>query len=90
MKTKITLVLIVLIALTGSLVISCSSNRSVLVDAKTGVQLWGENCIRCHNIPSPAAFNDHDWSAIEMHMKVRANLTKVETERIFKFIKSAN
>ena len=71
-------------------VVSCSSNREALVQAKPGVQLWGENCIRCHNIPSPAAFSDIDWSTIEMHMKVRANLTKVETEKIFEFIRSAN
>lgn len=69
---------------------SCSSEKVAAYKNKSGAQLWGENCIRCHNIPSPASFNDTDWSTIELHMKVRANLTKVQADKIFEFLKSAN
>ena len=46
--------------------------------------------MRCHSAPTPTDFNDTDWSTIEMHMKMRANLTKAESDKIFDFLKSAN
>lgn len=82
-----------IIAIIGLLVttsISCSPERAALVEGKAGVQLWGENCMRCHNTPSTTDFNDTDWSTIEMHMKVRANLTAYESKKIFEFIRTAN
>ncbi len=77
---------------------SCSSTESTyskvdsnnIVYTKSGVQLWGENCVRCHSIPSPASYNDTDWETIGLHMKVRANLTSIESKKIFNFLKSAN
>jgi len=69
---------------------SCSSERAALVQNKSGAQLWGETCIRCHNTPSPASFNDTDWRTIELHMKVRANLPKAQSDKIFEFIRSVN
>jgi len=57
---------------------------------KSGAQLWGENCVRCHSIPSPSAYNDTDWDTIGLHMKIRANLTSIESDKIFDFLKSAN
>jgi len=78
---------------------SCSSSVSStytkvdsnnVVYSKSGAQLWGENCVRCHSIPSPSAYNDTDWDTIGLHMKIRANLTKVEADKIFYFLKSAN
>ena len=87
MKTIIT---IAIIGILGISITSCSPERAALVQGKSGVQLWGENCMRCHSTPSPADFNDTDWSTIEMHMRVRANLTAGESKKIFDFIKSAN
>lgn len=66
---------------------SCMSTN---VSARSGAQLWGENCIRCHNTPSPADYNDKDWETIGLHMRVRANLTATETEKVIDFMKSAN
>ena len=60
------------------------------VQAKSGAQLWGENCVRCHNGPSPSAYNDQDWETIGAHMRVRANLGADEVEKIVEFLKSAN
>lgn len=81
---------IAIIGLIATAAVSCSTERATAVQNKAGVQLWGENCVRCHNTPSPASFNDADWSTIEMHMKVRANLTATESHKIFEFIRSAN
>ncbi|KAA3616791.1 MAG: cytochrome c [Calditrichaeota bacterium] len=57
---------------------------------KPGALLWGENCVRCHNGPSPTAFSDVQWETIAMHMRVRASLTAVETEKVVEFLKMAN
>lgn len=82
--------ILAIIGFIATAAISCSPERAALVENKPGVQLWGENCMRCHNAPSPADFNDTDWSTIELHMTVRANLTKNESTKIFDFIRSAN
>lgn len=81
---------IAIIVIIASATISCSPERAALVQSKPGVQLWGENCMRCHNAPSPAAFNDADWTAIQLHMQVRANLTVKESKKVFDFLRSAN
>ncbi len=71
-------------------IISSCSAVSSLADAKSGAQLWGENCIRCHNAPSPETFSDVEWDVAMMHMRVRANLTETEVVKIAEFLKSAN
>ena len=67
---------------------SCSVSEKI--QTKIGAQLWGENCVRCHNVPSPADFSDDQWDLIGTHMRVRANLTKEETGKIIDFLKMAN
>ena len=67
---------------------SCATPQAIV--AKTGVQLWSENCIRCHNAPPPNAFNKDNWDVIATHMKVKAGLTVVEEEKIAEFLKSGN
>ncbi|MFD0863942.1 hypothetical protein ACFQ1M_17130 [Sungkyunkwania multivorans] len=57
---------------------------------KSGAQLWGEVCNRCHIAPSPSDYNDTDWETISLHMRVRANLTEKESKKIEEFLKSAN
>jgi mono/diheme cytochrome c family protein len=68
---------------------SCATQREAAAQ-KTGAQLWGENCIRCHNNPSPAAYNNVDWETIGLHMRIRANLTDEEITKIVEFMKTAN
>ena len=60
------------------------------IAAKSGAQLWGENCIRCHNIPFPADFSNTQWNLIGTHMRLRANLTAGETRKIVELLKMAN
>jgi hypothetical protein len=70
--------------------ISGCSSGGALVDSKSGAQLWGENCLRCHNIPSPKTFSDVEWDVAVLHMRMRANLTEHEAISIAEFLKTAN
>lgn len=65
---------------------SCTASKAVA--AKSGVQLWAENCQRCHNTPSPASFSAAQWETIGLHMQTRALLTDKEREKIVDFLKS--
>jgi len=67
-------------------VIMNSCVESQKVAAKSGAQLWAENCQRCHNTPSPTAFSHDQWITIGMHMQTRAQLTDKEREKIVSFL----
>jgi len=79
MGILITGVAILLVSISG-----CFTSKEVA--AKTGVQLWAENCSRCHNTPSPAAFSAEQWKTVGMHMQTRAQLTDVERDKIVAFL----
>jgi hypothetical protein len=86
------------IIVTSLIIISCSSSKGAYTDAtaenikmeKSGAQFWGETCNRCHLSPSPVDYNDTDWETVSLHMRVRANLTALEINKIEEFLKSAN
>ena len=100
MKTIYKTVIIGLMLLLTGGIISCSSTKDKYIEAtdveeefvmeKSGAQLWGETCNRCHLAPSPADYNDTDWETISLHMRIRANLTEKEITKIEAFLKSAN
>lgn len=89
-----------LLFVTGGTIVSCSSTKDKYTNVndveeefkieKSGAQLWGEVCNRCHLAPSPADYNDTDWETISLHMRIRANLTEKEITKIEAFLKSAN
>ena len=56
---------------------------------KSGAQLWAENCARCHNVRSPGSYSPVEWEVAMFHMRVRANLTPEEQQKILAFLKSA-
>jgi len=62
----------------------CVASKKVA--AKSGVQLWSENCIRCHNTPSPNTYSPEQWETIGMHMQTRALLTNDERDKIVAFL----
>jgi hypothetical protein len=64
---------------------ACKPSQQVA--AKTGVQLWAENCQRCHNTPSPSTFSHEQWETIGLHMQSRALLTDAERDKIIAFMK---
>jgi len=68
------------------MVIMNSCVESKLVAAKTGAQLWAENCQRCHNTPSPSSFSHEQWVTIGLHMQTRANITDKEKDKIVTFL----
>ncbi|WP_218836720.1 MULTISPECIES: cytochrome c [unclassified Hydrotalea] len=84
----ITLALVIVFAITGILSINgCAPTKAVA--AKSGAQLWAENCQRCHNTPSPVSFSAEQWETIGMHMQTRALITQTEREKIVAFLKSS-
>lgn len=88
-KIKFTVGLIVTAFMATVFIQGCASSKEIIA-TKSGAQLWGENCIRCHNTPSPTDFNDAQWKTAGLHMQSRANLTKDETDKIVAFLQSAN
>jgi cytochrome c2 len=60
---------------------------SAKITAKSGVQLWAENCQRCHNTPPPNTFSPEQWETIGLHMQSRALLTDIERNKIVDFLK---
>ena len=64
--------------------ISCKVSQSI--SDKSGAQLWGENCLRCHNTPTPASFSAEQWETIGMHMQTRALITEQERKKIVDFL----
>jgi len=68
---------------------SCTTQREVAAQ-KSGAELWAQNCIRCHNIPSPSAYSDVEWETIGLHMQERANMTAEQIEKIVAFLQTAN
>lgn len=87
---KITGIFIFLVAGIGATVIINGCAATAEIASKTGSQLWGENCIRCHNAPPSADYSGAQWEVIGTHMKLRANLTDDETNKIVAYLKSTN
>ena len=67
-----------------------ANGQASAASQRTGAQLWGQNCGRCHNIRSPGMYSDAQWEVAVMHMRVRANLTGEEHRKILAFLKSAH
>jgi hypothetical protein len=88
-KSLLISVLSILVITISSFVFNgCSISKKVA--DKSGAQLWGENCSRCHNVPGPGEFNNDNWEVVGMHMRVRANLIQPDVDKIIVFLKSSN
>jgi len=86
-KYKILFVAMILTICTISLLISSCAVTQKVKD-KTGTQLWGENCGRCHNAPGPGEFNAVHWDVVGTHMRVRTNITATEETKIIEYLKN--
>ncbi len=86
-KNKLTILTIIVIVISPIMMImnSCAVNQKIA--AKSGAQLWAENCQRCHNTPSPSTFSPEKWETVGMHMQSRALLTENEKDKIVDFLK---
>ena len=56
---------------------------------KSGVELWSDNCARCHNLRPPEEFSGSQWATIVHHMRLRANLSGEEAREITKFLQAS-
>jgi hypothetical protein len=90
MKKSILISALSIIVITISSLIFNGCSISKKVSDKSGAQLWGENCARCHNAPAPGEFNNDNWEIVGMHMRVRANLIQPEVDKIVVFLKNSN
>ena len=90
MKKSILISLLTILVITFSSLLFNACSMSKKVSDKSGAQLWGENCARCHNAPSPGEFNNDNWEIVGQHMRVRANLIQPDIYKIVGFLKSAN
>ena len=54
--------------------------------AKTGVQLWAEQCGRCHNLRDPAWRTPDQREVALHHMRLRVPLTGEDQREITKFL----
>jgi cytochrome c1 len=73
---------IITITITG-----CAPTQAI--KEKSGAQLWGENCNRCHNAPSMDQYAKEHWDVIGAHMRVRANVTDEEASKIIAFLQGS-
>jgi outer membrane biogenesis lipoprotein LolB len=53
----------------------------------SGVELWQNHCMRCHNMRSPTELDDGQWEVAMMHMRLRANLSGDEQRAILAVMK---
>ncbi len=68
--------------------LACSAPRTEPArTAKTGAQLWSENCASCHNAHSPGQYSNAQWDVAGRHMRFVANLTGDDSRRIESFLK---
>ena len=87
-KSHLLAVGVISVVLALAFINSCAVPESIA--NKTGAQLWGENCNRCHNAPSPSIYTDAQWEAVGEHMRYKAMLTDAEVKKIVEFLQSAN
>jgi hypothetical protein len=88
MKKIIAIITINILLVSGMFLQSCAPTKEI--SEKSGVQLWGENCNRCHNAPTPDQYSKDQWDVIVMHMKVRAMITNDEATKILNFLQGKN
>ena len=55
-----------------------------------GVKVFSDNCGRCHQAPSPTFKTDREWRTITLHMRVIANLSRMETGDVRAFLTTGN
>lgn len=89
LNKKITGAMFLLLLFSAICFYGCKTTK-MIVEEKSGAQLWAENCSRCHNSPSPTVYSDDKWETVSMHMKIRANISNNEIKLIKDFLQSAN
>jgi len=89
MKKYLIILIAFVLVLSVSMIGMSSCSVSQKIQNKTGTQLWGENCGRCHNAPGPGEFSAANWDIIGRHMRVRAQITETEEKKIIEYLKGS-
>lgn len=55
-----------------------------------GAKAWVDTCGGCHNLRDARDLRDDQWRASIAHMRVRAHLTRQETQDITRFLQGSN
>jgi cytochrome c2 len=84
---KILTVVVICLGITA-IIFANGCVESKKIAAKSGAELWADNCQRCHNTPSPTSFSPEQWKTIGMHMQTRALLTNNERDKVVDFLQS--
>lgn len=82
---KIFILIVFIISTNALLFDSCAPTKEIA--EKSGVQLWGENCNRCHTAPSQDQYSKEQWGIIGNHMKLKAGITNDEMGKIVAYLK---
>ncbi len=90
MKNRIIIFYSLLVIILSAIIGINSCKVSQKVQEKSGTQLWGENCGRCHNAPGPGEFSNTNWDIVGTHMRIRTNITETEEKKIVEYLKSTN
>ena len=83
---KIFIIIVFIISGSALLLNSCAPTKEIA--EKSDVQLWGENCNRCHNAPSMEQYSKDQWTIIGTHMKLKAGITNDEMKKIVTYLKT--
>ena len=84
---KLIIILSITTMIIATIITGCASTQAI--KDKSGAQLWGENCNRCHNSPSMDQYSKEQWEVIGTHMRVRANVTDEEASKIIAFLQGS-
>jgi cytochrome c5 len=86
--------------LIGSVLIGCStgpanlgSQETAVAEAppsRSGAEIWGDTCNRCHNYRDPGTYSDVQWDVAMMHMRVRARLNGADARAVLEFLQASN
>jgi len=78
--------LVIAVVSTMTLIAGCATT-SPKTERASGAQLWAQKCQSCHNAPPPSTWNTQQWDVVIYHMRIKANLTNKEAQKIVAFLK---
>lgn len=73
--------------LVGVLAIATLLSPTESVAQRSGPEIWGAVCGRCHLIQPPNRYTAKDWESIGIHMTVTARLTTAQAEAVLAFLR---
>ena len=73
----------------GLLTVTAMALASPLEGQRSGADIWGANCGRCHLIQPINRYDAKAWEDIGLHMAITARLTSAEATAVIDFLKNA-